>query len=103
MSIAESIESKVAHHFHSGLNLLIGESMTLAELMFIFTDAIDQYRLAIEEKAVVAILTSQRPGNGAESEISMSAFGSLAVALDNRVHIIQVRLFQRPQLRVLDL
>ena len=77
--------------------------MTLAELMFIFADAINQHRLAIEEKAVVAIFTTQRPGNGAESEVGMGAFGSLAVALDNRIHIIQIRLFQRPQLRVLDL
>ena len=61
MSIAESIESKVAHHFHTRLYLLIGESMTLPELMLIFTDAIDQHRLAIEEKAVVAVLTTQRP------------------------------------------
>ena len=96
MSITESIETEVAHHFHSGLNLLIGESMTLAELMFIFTDAINQYWLTIEEKAVVAIFTSQRPGNGAESKVGMGAFGCLPVALDNRIHIIEVRLFQRP-------
>ena len=61
VGIPESIKSKVAHHFHTRLYLLIGESMTLPELMLVFADAINQHRLAIEEKAVVAVLTSQRP------------------------------------------
>ena len=102
MAIAESVEASLFRHLDASGNLLVGEGMTLAELMFVLACSVDEHRLAIEMEPLVAIVSRQRPAGGADAIGCVGALRGLAVALDNGVEIVKIGVIDTPQFGIAD-
>ena len=101
MGITESVKASILDHLHTCLDLLGIESMTLSEDMLILTSAVDKHRFSIQEEPFVTILTGQWPGSGLEAKRYVGALHGLAIAFDNRIHTVEVRILCTPQCRIL--
>ena len=68
VSLAESIETRIADLFHSASYLFGRECMAVTQDMLVFAGAIDKNGLTVQVEAVVSIFTQYWPRNASDAK-----------------------------------
>ena len=100
VSLSEGVESHLPHLLYSCGYLLAAEGVALPQLVLILAHSVDECRLAVEEKSVVARGVLARPCQGAYSKRCGYLVGGFATALYHACKIIEIWRIGAPQYRI---